>query len=303
MKIINDFFENKIEEPTAITIGKFDGFHLGHEKLISLLKKTSLEKMVLTFDVSPRITLDSAEDKRNLLSFEERMSILENEDIDYCLICKFDDRFIKTEAEDFIRILKERYHMEYLCVGSDFRFGYKGLGDIYVLKELSLKYNFKLEVIEKIKDKNIEISSSLIRSEIIDGNVKMANELLGYPYFVRGKISHGKKIGSKIGIPTINLLPPSDKLLAKNGVYLTEVDILDKTYFGITNIGIRPTIEDDGHVSVETNLLNFNGDLYGEEATVRFLEFVRPEKTFNSLEELKRQIESDKAYAISYFGL
>lgn len=301
MKIYTDFFQEHIEKGTAVTIGKFDGFHRGHKKLLDLIKNESgLESLVVTFLVSPRVAL-SGEENKNVCTDGERRLILENEKIDDLLECSFDKRFSETEPEEFIRILVENYSMKFLAVGSDFTFGSRGAGNTELLKKFSKKYSFRLLVIDKIKDMGRDISSTFIREEVRSGNVEAAEKLLGYPYFIVGKVVHGRHLGTSMGIPTINLLPPDDKLLPPNGVYFTRTEIDGKKLYGVTNIGVRPTVDTSGRITVETNLLSEGKDLYGETAIVRFYHFERPEQKFSSLQELKNRIEKDKDEAIAFF--
>ena len=301
MKIINDFFTDELNNATSVTIGKFDGFHRGHELLLEKIKSSKYESLVVTFDVSPRFVTGDDEIGYNLITLKERMHLLDKEKIDNVLVCEFDERFMKTEPEEFVRILCDRFSMKELVVGTDFVFGYKGKGNIELLKKLASELDFSLIVVDKLQDEGRDISSSLVRTLIKEGNIKKANELLGYNFFVWGQILHGKKLGRKMGIPTINLKPDDDKILPKFGVYLTKVYVEDKVYSGITNIGVRPTVDDGNKPTVETNILMFDGDIYGESARVEFLEFVRSEMKFESVDDLKKQIESDKAKALCYF--
>jgi riboflavin kinase/FMN adenylyltransferase len=304
MIILKNFFEDVITEDVAVTIGKFDGFHVGHEELLNLVKQQrELKHMVVTFDVSPRIKLNSGEDRRNLLSFDERLEYLRGEGIDYVLVCSFDDRFMETSPEDFLRILVDRYKMRYLAVGDDFTFGYRGLGDANLLKDIHESLGFELEVIPKLQDEGYDISSSRVREEIKRGDVEAARKHLGYPYFVSGVIKHGKRLGRRLGVPTINLIPDLDKILPRNGVYLTKVYIEGEEYCGITNVGVRPSVEDGNGITVETNILGFEGDIYGVSARLDFLKFVRPEQKFENLDELKRQIEADIEVALDFFNI
>lgn len=304
MKILRDFFLDEINEDVAVTIGKFDGFHIGHEELLSLIKeKANLKRMVVTFDVSPRIRLKQNEDLKNLLSFDERLDYLRSEGIDYVLVCTFDDRFMETSAEDFLRILTDRYHMKYLAVGDDFTFGYKGQGNADFLRSVHDRLGFSLTVIDKLKDEGEDISSSRVRTEISLGNIEAATKHLGYPYFVSGVIKHGKKLGRQFGVPTINLIPSVDKLLPRNGVYLTKVYIEGREYCGITNVGMRPSVDDGDEITVETNILGFDGEIYGLHARLEFLKFLRPEIKFENLSDLKKQIQADVKNALDFFNI
>lgn len=293
------------EGPTAITIGKFDGIHRGHELLVSKIHAQAIHEMaavMVTFDHSPRVILGKeAKDDRNLVTAAERSMLLSKQGLDFLVELPFSDEIIHMEAEDFVAMLCERLHMKYLVVGDDFHFGYQGRGDVALLAQLSKSMGFTLEVIEKLKDASREISSSYVREEIRRGEIHHANELLGHPYFVWGEITHGNHIGTGMGLPTINILPPSDKLLPPFGVYVTTVEVEGRVYHGITDVGTKPTVADGKDVVVETHILDFSSNIYGETAMIRFFEYVRPEMKFDSLDALKRQIEQDKKRAVQFF--
>ena len=222
--------------------------------------------------------------------------------LDFLVECSFDEKLMHTDAESFIKLLVDNLGMEYLVVGTDFRFGYKGLGNVELLKDLSKKFGFELEIIEKLKKESRDISSTYIREELVSGNIKNVNEMLGYEYFVWGEVVHGAHLGNKLGMPTINIMPPKEKLVPKFGVYLTYIDIDGRKYHGITNVGMKPTVSSSNAVGIETHILDYNGDLYGEKLKVTFLEFLRPEKKFDSIDSLKNQMLLDKKKARELFN-
>ena len=302
IKGIDKFHE---ESETAVTIGKFDGIHRGHEYLISCIHNKAqdgLKSVMVTFDQSPRVILGKeAKDDRNLVTPAERMMLLSKQGLDYLLELPFTQEIITMDAVDFITMLVERLHMRYLVVGDDFHFGHHGSGDVLLLERLSDSLGFELQVVQKLKDKTRDISSSYVREEIRLGHIDVANGLLGHPYFVWGEILHGNHIGTSMGIPTINIVPPSDKLLPPFGVYVTTVEVEGRIYHGITDVGTKPTVTDNNEVVVETHILDFSSNIYGEHAMVRFYEYVRPEMKFDSLDALKKQIESDKKRAFAFF--
>ncbi len=301
MKIIRDFFKGKIERKTAVTIGKFDSFHRGHKLLIDAISnRLNLYSTVLTFSENPNVKLKNVENKF-LITNEERIKFLENQNVEYLILCDFNEKFMNTSPCDFIEILCKNYNMKYLIVGDDFKFGKGGKGNIYTLKKLSSQYKFELKVLDKMKENSKEISSSLIRDYLRKGDIENVNKLLGYSYFIYGKIEKGKGLGKKINSPTINITLPKDKILPLNGVYVTKISLNNKNYKAITNIGIRPTIADDNHISIETNILDFNEDIYEGNLKINFLSFVRNEIKFKNLEELSKQIQKDKAYAYEFF--
>ena len=289
---------------SCITLGKFDGLHRGHQKLIERIKEKrgkNCKAVVFTFDVSPKSYILHTPPKY-LLTYEERRELAENLGVDILAECPFTEELMHMEPEAFVKeYLVDRLHGEYLAVGPDFRFGYQRKGTPQLLKELGEKYGFRTEILEKEKYKDKDISSTYIREELDQGHIEEVNQLLGYPYFTKGEIVHGRQLGRTIGIPTANLIPPSEKKLPPNGVYITESMIQGKTYQGITNVGYKPTVKEN-FLGVETYLFSCNADLYGQEAEVKFYRYLRPEIKFSSLEELKNQMMKDIQKGKDYFN-
>jgi riboflavin kinase/FMN adenylyltransferase len=209
---------------------------------------------------------------------------------------------MQTDADSFIKLLVTNLNMKYMVVGSDFTFGYKGAGNVALLTELSKKYGFELKIIEKIQKNNRDISSTYIREELKEGHIESVNDMLGYEYFVWGEVVHGAHLGTKIGIPTINITPEASKLVPKFGVYVTTIDFDGRLYHGVTNVGTKPSVSDKNIVGIETHILDYNGDLYGKFVKVIFQAFLRPEMKFNSVEELKEQMSKDKIVAKDFFN-
>lgn len=302
MKILTSL-DYTIAEPTAVTVGKFDGIHKGHDILTRHLlrqEERGLQSLVVTFDVSPRLRLQKDMEKQ-LITNDERKNLLEKQGISYLAECSFED-IMPLEPEAFIELLVQRYHMKYLVCGTDFRFGKKGRGDVTLLERLSADMGFELEVVEKLKAGEREISSTYVREEIAKGNVAKGNQLLGYEYFIWGTVVHGNHLGTKMGIPTINLIPPEDKLLPKNGVYITRVEIDHRIYHGVTNVGVKPTIHGERQVGVETHILDFDQDIYERQVCITFLKHLRDEMRFSSVVELKKQMQQDKKSAYDFFN-
>lgn len=295
-----DYITGKIrfhmETPSAVSLGKFDGLHRGHQKLIRHIldqKASGLSAVIFTFEKNPTRMLAGLS-AQNIMTNEERRKRLEQMGIDKLLECPFTPQVSHMEPEYFIEeVLVRQLHASFVAVGKDFRFGYQRRGDYALLKRMGERLGFRVKVVEKEQSHGRDIGSSYIREALHEGNIPLANELLGYRYFVSGKVLHGRQIGRTLGLPTTNLLPPADKLLPPNGVYLTKTILEDGEYFGITNIGYKPTVGGETHKGVETFLFDFNGDLYGHHLTVEFLEFERPEQKFKTLEELKARILSD----------
>lgn len=296
MKYIRKTLNFQVEEPTAVTLGKFDGLHRGHELLMNTVLEYSrnynVASVAFTFDIPPRNKVE--EIIANVLTTnEEKQYIFEKQGIDYLIECPFTTEVMSMEPKEFIDWIAKSLHMKYVVVGDDFRFGHNRAGDYHTLQAFEEEFGYKTIVLDKLKDSNRDISSTYVREKIADGNIKKANQLLGYRYFIKSEIVHGKKLGRRIGIPTINMILPAEKLLPPNGVYVTEVLVNDKTYMGVTNVGCKPTVSDENIVGVETYIDSFHQDIYGEKIVVSFIDFIRPEMKFASVEELKAQMESD----------
>lgn len=285
-----------IDGSSAISLGKFDGVHRGHRKLLQRVleqKEKGLSAVIFTFEKNPTRIL-SGLSPRNIMTNLERKMMLEEAGVDNLLECPFVPEIAHMEPETFVeQVLVGQLHVKFVAVGKDFHFGYQRRGDFQLLKKMGEELGFQVEVIEKEQSHGRDISSTYVREALHEGNIPLANELLGYRYYVSGEVLHGRQIGRTLGLPTTNLLPPADKLLPPNGVYLTRTLIGDDAYYGITNIGYKPTVGGETHKGVETFLFDFDGDLYGQHLKVEFLEFERPEQKFKSLEELKAKILSD----------
>ena len=306
MKILHSFDEFQINKDSALTVGKFDGLHTGHHLLVEEMvkkKQEGLLAVVVTFDRSPMKTISGVNDKV-LMTRSEKYALLEHAGVDFLLELPFNRQLMQMEPDEFVRILVNKLHMKYMVVGSDFTFGYKGRGNAGSLKEYSRIYHFSLDIIEKIKDEGRDISSTFVREEIAAGHIERANALLGYSFYIIGDIVHGNHIGSEqIGRPTINIIPPEEKLLPPNGVYVTEAVLLGRTFHGVTNIGFRPTIhEKEKRLGIETHILDFDRNVYDRQAKIIFQTFLRSEQKFETIGELKMQIEQDIRSTYAYFN-
>ena len=206
------------------------------------------------------------------------------------------------EPKDFIAWISKSLCMKCVVVGDDFHFGHNRAGDYRTLMEYEKEYGYKTIVVEKMKDNNRDISSTYVREEIAAGNLRKANELLGYYYFIKSDVVHGKKLGRTIGVPTINMVLPENKLLPPNGVYVTEVNVDGISYVGVTNVGCKPTVSDSNMIGVETYILDFEQMVYGDSIVVSFVEFIRPERKFSSVEELKKQLQEDISNAKRFYA-
>ena len=304
MKYIRNTTDFYIEENTVISLGKFDGIHRGHELLLEYLsakKEEGLATVIFTFDIPPRKNVNGVESKV-LTTNEEKMHMFEQIGMDYLVECPFTREIMCMEPENFIEKIVRQLHIKCIVVGEDFRFGHNRRGNYRMLQEYSGQYGYEVVVVQKIKEDSRDISSTFVREEISLGNMEKANQLLGYRYFVTSVVSHGNQIGRTIGIPTINQLPPEEKLLPPNGVYVTEVFIDEKKYRGVTNVGCKPTIAGKNPIGVETHLLDFKEDVYEKLVTVEFLTRIREERKFASVEALKEQMQNDIAFARVYFS-
>ena len=298
MKIINDTLDFSIPEMSAITLGKFDGIHKGHQKLMKMIlakKEQGLKSVVFTFGQMPGTFFFGK--GRTILTRKERQLHLERMGIDYMIECPFVPEVIQMEPEKFIEdVLVNQLHVKYIAVGPDFRFGHNRKGSVGVLKKMASVYGYEVEVFDKECLDDKVISSTYVRHMLEIGEMETVQKLLGYPYYVSGTVVHGHAIGRKIGIPTINLIPDDDKMLPPNGVYLTKTVWEENQIFGITNVGCKPTISGEEAKGIETHLYDFDGDLYDKELTVEFYAYHRPERRFESLEDLKSQLARDAAW-------
>lgn len=296
--------ENYYSENSAVTIGKFDGVHIGHRKLIGeLMKEKASKKIVFSFDMYP-MNLFSNNEKKVIYTQKEKRILLEEAGLDVLWAYPFTKETAAMTPEIFVKeVLIGKLGVKKVVVGTDFCFGKDRAGNVETLTELSKKYGFAFEVVEKEVYKDSEVSSTRIRSALENGNIEEANDMLGRTFFIYGTVVHGKALGRNIGIPTINIVPESIKLLPPNGVYASITEIDGVKYYGMTNIGTRPTVNDGNFMNVETNLFDCNENLYEKEAIVRLYKYTRPEKKYVSVDELKQQLTNDAEEIREYFGL
>ena len=291
-----------LPEDTVVAVGKFDGEHRGHQKIIATMltvaREQGLKTAIFTFGTPPAAVV-SGQRRPQILTNEERRERLHQAGIDYIVEYPFDVEIAAMDGEDFVReILLGAMRMRAIVGGEDLRFGKAGAVNAAKLKSLGERLHFSVYIIQKETEAGEEISSSLIREALAAGDMAKANTLLGMPYTAEGVVQHGNGIGNRIlGFPTINLLLPAGKLLPRRGVYQTETVLPDgRTFRSITNVGTNPSVEQD-HLShrlrLESFLLDFSGNLYDTRVRLRFLRFIRPEKKFASLTALKQQIMAD----------
>ena len=303
MEYIRETTEILISEPTVISLGKFDGLHTGHKLLVDTMvkkKREGLKTVMFTFDIPPK-ELVSQEMQSLLTTNEEKEYIFSKTGIDYLIEYPFTEEVRTMEPEDFIRMLVDKLNVKCIVAGTDFRFGHNRSGDHEILKKFGPVYGYETIIVKKREYQRRDISSTYIREEIQAGHMETANMLLGYEYFVKGEVVHGKKLGRTIGIPTVNVIPPAGKLLPPFGVYVSRVVINGKVYEGITNVGKKPTIKGRHPIGIETHIFDYYEEIYGKEIEVRFLHFLRSEKKFQTVEELKAQMTRDIEMGKAYF--
>ncbi|XCP83933.1 bifunctional riboflavin kinase/FAD synthetase [Roseburia hominis] len=289
---------------TAVTLGKFDGLHRGHQKLIRqvqrLKAKYHVRSVVFAFDMLPlfeKLELP----REGIMSNEERRRRLEGQ-VDVLLECPFTEEISSMEAERFIEeVLCGIFHAKYVVVGTDFRFGHNKRGDAKMLAKYAKQYGYELFVEEKEMYGLREISSTYIKEELRKGNMETVRHLLGYPYTVNGTVEYGKQLGRRLGFPTINVHPAKEKLLPPKGVYIDSVKIDGIWYNGIGNLGVKPTVTEERRLLIESYLFDYEGNAYGKDVEIQLFEFRRPEQKFDSVECMKAQIDSDIAFGKEYF--
>lgn len=302
MEVIDDIVKVNKEKPNYIALGSFDGLHLGHlsllKKIIELAKENNGFSMVFTYKNHPKTLVDPENVPKLIMDTETKLDCLKEESIDRVVLKEFTKEFMKIPPEEFIEILCGSYNIKGIVVGFNFRFGHKNSGDIKLLEKLQEKYGYKLYIINPYTYKDDVISSSRIRKSILKGDVKEASIMLSRPYLIKGKVIHGKKLGRTIGFPTANLEFDSKYVIPKKGVYYTNVEYKKKIYKGITSVGNNPTVNGQ-ELTIETFILDFKEEIYGEEIKVFFIEIIRDEIKFNSLEELITAIKKDEKFAIN----
>jgi riboflavin kinase/FMN adenylyltransferase len=299
MKRFNNINEFNCKKSTIITIGTFDGVHLGHQKILKKLnveaENNRLESSVLTFFPHPRTVLNPDSSLKLINTIEERISLFKKSKIDNLIVHPFTKNFSELDSEDYVKnILVNQLKAKIVLIGYDHKFGKNRTADINNLKEYGIKYNFEVIEIKAKEINDIAISSTKIRNSIKEGDIRLTNSYLGYEFSFFGKVVRGNSIGKTLGFPTANIKIGCDlKLIPKNGVYLIYTTINKKIIFGMMNIGIKPTTNKNTK-SIEVNLFDFNQDLYDKNITIYIKQFLREEIKFDSLNELKLQIEKDK---------
>lgn len=305
MKIYYDIENFKKVTNAVVTIGTFDGVHVGHQeilrKMVCRAKEINGETVVVTFYPHPRQVLSHDSGIRFISTQEEKIRHLESLGIDNLIIINFTKEFAAIPSEDFIKdYIVKNIHPAVLIIGYDHHFGKGRTGDFSMLYELGSQYHFKVEKIQEQDVDNVAVSSTKIRCFLENGDIKQANMLLGYEFSYTGKVIHGQQVGQKMGYPTANIdVAEEFQLIEKQGVYATFAEIDGKSYPAMTYIGKRPTMHDNRPQSIETYIISFDGDLYDKEIKIRFVDFVRDDKKFDNFEALKHQIGIDEQQIIN----
>ena len=301
MQVFENILEYKPSRESIVTIGTFDGVHIGHRKIITDMvakgRKENLLSILLTFFPHPRMVLQKDSNLKMIDTINEKKKIFKILGVEVLIIQPFTKDFSRMSAIKFTRdILVNSLKVSKLMIGYDHRFGRNREATVKTLKSFGLDYNFKVDEIPAQDIESISVSSTKVRKAIRSGDFKLVNKFLSRPFNLSGKIIKGDELGRKIGYPTANLkIFEKYKLKPQNGVYLTRTKLKKQTYFGMMNIGIRPTISAKNN-QIETHLFDFNGNLYGHEMTLEILEKIREEKKFESIEKLKIQLDIDKKH-------
>jgi riboflavin kinase / FMN adenylyltransferase len=306
MKIFHGTENANIARPTVLTLGVFDGLHLGHQRIMQTVveraKVVDAAATAITFDPHPRAVLHPESAPPLLQTLDQRLAAFEALGIEQAIVVRFNKEFAAQDATDFLReTVAERLHAKEVYLGKGFAFGKNRGGNIGLLRAMSKELGFFADEVAEVRIRDQRISSSEIREFLKEGKINKARKMLGRPYGVEGVIVRGDRRGHTIGFPTANL-HPHNRVIPKFGVYATATLIDDAWRRGITNVGVRPTFEKDSDPSIETYIFDFDGDLYGDVLRVRFLHRIRDERKFGGIDELRAQIEKDTRRALSYFS-
>ena len=305
MRLFHGTDNAEIQRPTVLTLGVFDGLHLGHQLIMRTVveraRETGAVPTVITFDPHPRAVLHPESAPPLLQTLDQKVEGFSVLGIEQTIVIRFDEGFSQTRAEDFLRdVVKDRLQAKEVYLGRGFAFGHNREGNIELLRRVSQDLGFFADEVPEVQFRNQRVSSSRVRGLLAEGKVNLARRLLARPYGVEGRVERGAERGTGLGFPTANL-HPRNRVIPKNGVYVTGTLIDGQWRRSVTNVGVRPTFGADAEPSVETFVMDWAGDLYGDVVRVRFLHRLRDERKFGSIEELKAQIENDVKRAQSYF--
>lgn len=293
MDILNKLKSN---ENLAIALGFFDGVHLGHKAVINAAvdyaKKNNIKSAVVTFRQSPYVALNNVK-PNYIITLEEKIKAIKKLGVDYLYLSDFTEDLAKQTASDYLKNLVDDLHPKMIATGFNHYFGYNKSGGVDYLRLMQQEYGYEFKEINPIKLNEDVISSTAIRKALSNGDIPKANSMLGYRFYVKNEVIKGRQIGRTIGFKTANLKMPEKMINIPDGVYAVEVEVLGKKHMGIANFGSNPTVTDDSQKLLEVHIIDFNQDIYGELVKVSFLVKIRNEKKFQSLTELKAQIEKD----------
>lgn len=301
---INDFQSTK---KTILTLGTFDGVHIGHKKILERITQNTengkYESLVLTFFPHPRMVLQEKSEIRLLNTIDEKIKLLEATGIENLVVHPFNESFSRLTAEEFVRtILVEKFQIQKIIIGHDHRFGRNRTANIDDLIAFGIEYGFEVEQISAEEIQDVSVSSTKIRKALNEGNMTLANEYLGYSYFLNGTIVKGKQLGRTIGFPTANIHIEEDyKLIPKIGVYVVRAVVNNETVFGMMNIGFNPTVNGEKQ-TIEVHLFNFDKDIYDQNIEVSLLNYIREEQKFSSVDALKAQLDQDKINSLAFIN-
>ena len=303
MKIFNNIQSYSSEKESILTIGTFDGVHIGHNKILTKLveesKKNNLSSLIMTFFPHPRIVLQKSEEIKMIDTMDEKIHLFEKTGVDNLIIQPFDENFSKIRAKEFVEeILVKRLKIKHIIIGYDHRFGKDREASVEDLKKFGLNYMFTVEEIAAQEIHSIAISSTKIRNAILKGEIKRCNEYLGRNFMLTGKVVHGDGLGKKINFPTANIqIKEPYKIIPKNGVYLAKTIFNSNIYFGMMNIGVRPTIGGKNK-SLEVYFFNFKNNIYDKTISIEIINKIRDEEKFSSIDELKTQLKKDEQFCL-----
>jgi len=305
MKTYSDIHEFKPVKNAVVTIGTFDGVHIGHQQIIARLKESAAEldgeTVILTFFPHPRMILHPEDQNLKLITtIQEKTTLLENLGVDHLIITPFTRDFSNLSADEYIKqILVEKIGIRKIIIGYDHRFGKNREGSVADLNRLASVYHFEVEVIPEQDIREVAVSSTKIREAVLSGNVATAQEFLGHPFSLNGKVIRGDQIGRKMGYPTANLFVEEPyKLIPSDGIYAVNVLVKGETFGGMAYIGHRPTVNGMSR-NIEVNIFGFDQEIYGQKIQLEFLAYIRGDQKFNSLEELQAQLGKDQEAALT----
>lgn len=309
LKTYSSILSFNSKKKTIVTIGTFDGVHIGHKKILEKITQSTntndFQSLVLTFFPHPRTVLQSGTEMKQLNTIEEKIDLIKMAGIDNLVIHPFDKEFSQLTAEEFVKqVLVDVFNVHKIVIGYDHRFGKNRTADINDLIEFGNTYGFEVEQISAEELNEVAVSSTKIRNALTEGNIELANSFLGYNYSMKGKVVEGKQLGRTIGFPTANISIDEDyKLIPNSGVYVVECKIENQSYFGMMNIGTNPTVENTNSTQkMEVHIFDFNEDIYNKLITISFLKRIRSEQKFESLDLLKKQLFEDKLASLKIVG-